>query len=58
LCKDTKPFFENTPNFIRVGAFSTRLEAQRLLNILKPDYPGAYLVADNQMKPAELLGTY
>jgi hypothetical protein len=49
----------NNPYYkIRVGAFSTRLEAQRLLNILKPDYPGAYLVADNQMKPAELLGTY
>ncbi len=43
---------------IRVGAFATRLEAMRLLHILRPDYPGAYLVSDNQMKPAELLGNY
>ncbi len=43
---------------IRVGAFANRLEAMRLLHLLKPDYPGAYLVADKEMKPAELLGNY
>jgi hypothetical protein len=43
---------------IRVGAFASKLEALRLLHILKPDYSGAYLVADNQMRPAELLGNY
>ncbi len=49
----------NNPYYkVRVGAFSTKLEALRLLHILKPDYPGAYLVADNQMKPTELLGNY
>jgi hypothetical protein len=43
---------------IRVGAFTTKLEAMRLLYLLKPEYPGAYLVADNKMKPSELLGNY
>jgi hypothetical protein len=43
---------------IRVGAFTTKLEALRLLYLLKPEYPGAYLVADNKMKPSELLGNY
>ncbi len=43
---------------IRVGAFSSKLDALRLFYLLKPDYPGAYLVADNQIKPQELLGNY
>lgn len=43
---------------IRVGAFTTKLEAMRLLYLLKPEYPGAYLVADNKMKPTELLGNF
>lgn len=43
---------------IRVGAFSSKLDALRLYYLLKPDYPGAYLVADNQIKPQELLGNY
>ncbi len=43
---------------IRVGAFATRLEALRLLYLLKPDYPGAYLLADKEVKPSELLGNY
>jgi hypothetical protein len=43
---------------IRVGAFSNKLDAMRLLHILRQDYPGAYLVADDQMRPAELLGNY
>lgn len=43
---------------IRVGAFATRLEALRLLYLLKADYPGAYLLADKEVKPSELLGNY
>ncbi len=43
---------------IRVGAFATKLEAMRLLYLLKPEYPGAYLVSDNKMKPTELLGNF
>ncbi len=43
---------------LRAGAFATRLEALRLLHILKEDYPGAYLVRDNQVKPEELVFNY
>lgn len=35
------------PNYkVRVGDFRTRLEAVRFLQEILPDYPGAYVVAD------------
>ncbi len=43
---------------LRVGAFVTKLEAMRLQYLLKRDYPSAYLVRDNSVRPVELLGVY
>ena len=49
-------WFHDSPYFkLRVGAFATKIEATRMLHILKKDYPGAYRVLDNKMKPEELL---
>ncbi len=46
----------NNPYFkLRVGAFATKLEATHMLHVLKKDYPGAYRVMDNKMKPEELI---
>lgn len=44
------PYFK-----LRVGAFATKLEATHMLYILKRDYPGAYRVMDNKMRPEELI---
>ncbi|MEN0002739.1 MAG: SPOR domain-containing protein [Bacteroidota bacterium] len=49
----SKPYYK-----LRAGAFSTRLEALRLLHILKRDYPRAYLAADRAIRAEELIGTY
>ena len=46
----TKPYYK-----VRAGAFTTKRDALRTLYILKADYPGAYPVQDNQIKPEELL---
>lgn len=40
------------------GAFKTKLEAIRLQYLLRRDYPSAYLVKDNTVRPAELIGVY
>ncbi len=45
-----KPYFK-----LRAGAFASKLEATRMLHILKKEYPQAYLAMDNQMNPLELL---
>jgi len=45
-----KPYYK-----IRVGAFSSKRDALQTLYILKQDYPGAYPVQDNEIRPAELL---
>lgn len=46
----------NNPYFkLRVGAFATKLEATHMLHVLKKDYPGAYRVMDNKMRPEELI---
>ncbi len=45
-----KPYFK-----LRAGAFATKLEATRMLHVLKKEYPQAYLAVDNQMNPLELL---
>ena len=47
----SKPYYK-----LRAGAFSSKLETLRLLYLLKSEYPGAYLVKDNKIKPEELVG--
>lgn len=46
----TKPYYK-----VRAGAFATKREALRTLYILREDYPGAYPVQDNEIRPEELL---
>ncbi len=41
-----------------VGAFANKLDAMRLQYLLKRDYPNAYLLKDNTVRPVELLGAY
>jgi hypothetical protein len=45
-----KPYYK-----VRAGAFTSKREALRTLYILKKDYPTAYPVQDDQIKPEELL---
>ncbi len=45
-----KPYFK-----LRAGAFATKLEATRMLHVLKKEYAGAYLAVDKSMSPMELL---
>lgn len=40
---------------IRAGAFETKLEAQRLLNVIRRDYPEALVMTDYNMNPRELV---
>ncbi len=40
------------------GAFATKLDAMRLQYLLKRDYPSAYLVRDNTVRPVDLIGVY
>jgi len=40
---------------IRVGAFEKKLDALRILQLIKQDYPGAYITLDNAIKPEELV---
>lgn len=50
----TSPYYK-----LRAGAFATKLEAIRLQYLLRRDYPSAYLVKDNNLRPAELVdGNY
>ncbi|MDX1666612.1 MAG: SPOR domain-containing protein [Saprospiraceae bacterium] len=46
-----EPYFK-----LRAGAFETKMEATRMLYILKRDFPGAYRVVDNEIKPEEIIG--
>jgi hypothetical protein len=46
----TNPYFK-----LRVGAFANKMDASRMLHMLKRDYPAAYLVMDNRMRPEELI---
>ena len=41
---------------LQAGAFRTKLEAIRLIHILKEDYPSAYPAKDNNIRPEELIG--
>ena len=45
-----KPYYK-----IRAGAFASKREAFRILYLLKQDYPAAYPVQDNNIKPQEIL---
>lgn len=45
-----KPYFK-----IRAGAFTNKRDALQTLYILKRDYPAAYPVQDNAIRPEELL---
>lgn len=47
-----KPYYK-----LRAGAFSSKVEAMRLKYILEKDYPGIYLVKDDQIAPRELIST-
>lgn len=49
----TNPWYK-----LYVGAFASKLDAMRLQYLLKRDYPNAYLVKDNTVRPVELLGAY
>ncbi|MEM9887531.1 MAG: SPOR domain-containing protein [Bacteroidota bacterium] len=40
---------------VRAGAFESRLDAQRLLHIIRQDYPSASIMTDNKMNPGELI---
>ncbi len=44
-----KPYYQ-----LRVGAFATRTESLKLLNLVKIDFPSAILAQDNTIRPAEL----
>ena len=48
-----KPYYK-----LRVGAFDSKLEATRMLYILKRDYPGAYPAKDRNIRPQELAGYF
>lgn len=49
-------FIHDRPYYkLRVGAFETKLEGQRLLNIIREDYSSAYLVIDYKIKPEEFV---
>lgn len=45
-----KPYYK-----VRAGAFATKSDALRTLYILKQDYPAAYTVQDDKIRPEELL---
>jgi hypothetical protein len=44
------PYFK-----LRAGAYASKLDAMRILFILKKDYPSAYPAVDNQIRPIEFL---
>lgn len=40
---------------VKAGAFQTKLDAYRILYLIKRDYPGAYPAIDTSIRPAEFL---
>jgi hypothetical protein len=45
----------NSPYFrIKLGAFQTKLQATAALQLIKKDYPTAYLVIDKKIEPKEI----
>jgi len=45
------PYFK-----LRAGAYPNKLEAMRMREILKNDYPSAYVAPDDAIRPEELVG--
>lgn len=45
-----KPYYK-----VRAGAFTSKRDAQKILYVIKNDYPTAYPIQDNEIKPVELL---
>lgn len=45
-----KPYYK-----IRVGAFQSKLDAYRILYLIKQDYPSAYPAIDQSIRPEEFL---
>lgn len=43
---------------LRAGAFTTKLDATRVLYSLRQDYSGAYPAQDKNIRPSELAGYY
>ncbi len=49
-------WIHDRPQYVlRAGAFERKLDAYRLLNIIRQDYPSALISLDNNMNPAELI---
>ncbi|MCR9286001.1 MAG: SPOR domain-containing protein [Bacteroidetes bacterium] len=48
--KHTAPYYK-----LRAGAFASKLDAIRMLYVLKQDYPTAYPTRDNSIRPSELI---
>lgn len=46
----SKPYYK-----LRAGAFGSKLEATRMLHVLKKDYPTAYPAKDDTIRPIDLL---
>ena len=44
------------PNYkLRVGAFKTKLETERIKHVLREEYPSVFPVKDNKIRPIEYL---
>lgn len=44
------------PNYkLRVGAFKTKLETERIKHVLRAEYPSVFPVKDNKIRPIEYL---
>lgn len=44
------------PNYkLRVGAFKTKLETERIRHVLRSEYPSVFPVKDNKIRPIEYL---
>lgn len=49
-------WIHDRPQYIlRAGAFENKLDAYRLLNIIRQDYPSALISLDSNMNPSELI---
>jgi hypothetical protein len=48
--KHTAPYYK-----LRAGAFASKLDAIRMLYVLKRDYPTAYPTRDGSIRPSELV---
>lgn len=46
--------FSNPYYKLQIGAFATKLEAERIRHIIRDDYPRAYVIKDKEIDPFEL----